>query len=336
MYSLCLHTCRKAGCGGGGSAPREATVGVFGLDGSGKSTLVSGLKNEARPDDVTLPGTCFKPHELKLRRCKLKAFDVGGHVRSIWKSYYPNVHGLVFVVDGACRQRSAEVKATWDEMTAHEYVKGKPILVVANKQDLEGAMTADEVAALLGISEGDEGLAVRTCHAMQDKMLKKTPMGEGMRWLLGSINTDMDELNTRVETETAAANLAEKERRKKTRQATLLRKEGEKAAAALKAAEEKKTSGGAGAGEGAGSAAEAVASGTAAGPAGGADKAAATAADDGSAATRTSTAWATPTKDAPPKDKASSPPRERRRKKKGGKRRSNRIRPGDDDETTQV
>lgn len=335
MYSLCAHACRKGGvCGGGGSAPREATVGVFGLDGSGKSTLVSGLKNEARPDDVTLPGTCFKPHEFKLKRCTLKAFDIGGHVRPIWKSYYPNVHGVVFVVDGACRERSAEVKATWDEMTAHEYVQGKPILVVANKQDLEGAMTADELCELLGIGGGDGALAIRavTCCATQDKMLKKTQMGEGMRWLLGSINLDMDELNKRVEKETAAANHVEKERRKKTRKATLLRKEAEKAAADLKAAEAAKASGGASASTV--PATEVAAGGKTTAPADAADSAPT---PSEAADARTSTAWATPTKDAPAEDKASGPPKERRRKKKGGKRRSNRIRPGsDDDESTQV
>ena len=67
-------------------------------------------------------------------------------------------------------------------------------------------MTADELCELLGIGGGDGALAIRavTCCATQDKMLKKTQMGEGMRWLLGSINLDMDELNKRVEKETVS------------------------------------------------------------------------------------------------------------------------------------
>ena len=52
------------------------------------------------------------------------------------------VHGVVFVVDAADSSRFDDCKQALHQTLGQSYLKGKPILVLANKQDLSGAATA--------------------------------------------------------------------------------------------------------------------------------------------------------------------------------------------------
>ena len=60
--------------------------------------------------------------------------------RGIWPKYYHEVHGFIFVVD-ACsnEERMIETSNVFKEILSHQKVRGKPILMLCNKADMDEA-----------------------------------------------------------------------------------------------------------------------------------------------------------------------------------------------------
>ena len=69
----------------------------------------------------------------------------------LYKSISVQVHGLIFVVDSSSVDRLEEAKEAFSTITRHEKIKGKPLLIFANKQDLEGAINEDAIAQHLDV-----------------------------------------------------------------------------------------------------------------------------------------------------------------------------------------
>ena len=80
-------------------------------------------------------------------------WDVGGQdkIRLLWRHYYQNTQGLIFVVDSNDRDRIDDAREELHKMLAEEELRDSVVLVFANKQDLPGAMTAPEVTDKLGL-----------------------------------------------------------------------------------------------------------------------------------------------------------------------------------------
>lgn len=74
-------------------------------------------------------------------------WDIGGQreIRPYWKNYYENTDGLVYVVDSADDMRLKECAEELMSLLAEEDLKNVPLLVFANKQDLQFALDADSV-----------------------------------------------------------------------------------------------------------------------------------------------------------------------------------------------
>lgn len=126
---------------------------VIGLDSAGKTALLYRLKLREFVD--TIPTKGFNMERLKLSGCPYQVWDVGGHekLRPLWKSYTRRTDGLVFVVDAADPERMEEARLELHRIARSQENQGVPILVLANKQDLPGAMTAIQVDKALSLRE---------------------------------------------------------------------------------------------------------------------------------------------------------------------------------------
>ncbi|KAG9278520.1 ADP-ribosylation factor-like protein 14 [Astyanax mexicanus] len=147
--------------------PLETQILILGLDGSGKSTLLYKLKyNEAV---VTVPTVGFNVEmlETKEKGCTLTVWDVGGQsqMRAYWKHYYQDSSGLVYVVDSHDQNRLSEAKQELEQILEHEELESKPLIVLANKQDLPGAANADDIAETLNLKEicGNRNWLIQPC-----------------------------------------------------------------------------------------------------------------------------------------------------------------------------
>lgn len=143
---------------------------VIGLDSAGKTSLLYRLK--LREFVETIPTKGFNMERIKVPMGNSKTnttmyqvWDVGGQdkLRPLWKSYTRRTDGLVFVVDAAETERMEEAKVELHRIARLAENQGVPMLVLANKQDLEGAMSASEVEKVLALHE----LSSSTLHHTQ-------------------------------------------------------------------------------------------------------------------------------------------------------------------------
>lgn len=76
------------------------------------------------------------------------------------------------------------MKANLQELLAEELLKAVPLLVFANKQDLEMALDAPEVMESLDLSS----ITDRTWNIQACSAVTKEGLNEGMTWLIETIN----------------------------------------------------------------------------------------------------------------------------------------------------
>lgn len=132
-----------------GSKQPEAHVLLLGLDNAGKSTLLYKLKHNACVR--TVPTVGFNVEMLDARRNRknvvLTLWDVGGQrrMREHWGSFHQDAAAVVFVVDSSDRARLGEARRELESTLRSEQLRGSPLVLLANKQDVNGALTATEI-----------------------------------------------------------------------------------------------------------------------------------------------------------------------------------------------
>lgn len=82
------------------------------------------------PEDVA-PTVGFSKADIKQGKFDITIFDLGGgkQIRGIWKNYYAESYGVVFVIDSSDVDRMEETKETVAEVLRHPRISGKPVLV---------------------------------------------------------------------------------------------------------------------------------------------------------------------------------------------------------------
>ena len=115
----------------------------LGLDNAGKSTLMFQLKDNAFKD--TVPTVGLNVEQIKYRGMNFTLWDVSGQATRLWKHYFDKINAIIFVVDSADTERMARVSEELHKVINDQDLEGAPILVLANKQDLEGALTPEQV-----------------------------------------------------------------------------------------------------------------------------------------------------------------------------------------------
>ena len=71
---------------------------------------------------------------------RLNFWDLGGQeeLQALWDKYFAECHAIIYTVDSNDRERIEESKKSFDVMIKNENLKGVPLLLLANKQDLPG------------------------------------------------------------------------------------------------------------------------------------------------------------------------------------------------------
>lgn len=213
---------------------RKVTLVMVGLDNAGKTATVRGIQGD-NPKDVA-PTVGFSKVDLKQGKFEVTIFDLGGgkRIRGIWKNYYSESHGVVFVVDSSDVQRIQETRETMAEVLQHPRIAGKPVLVLANKQDQEGALAEADIIENLSleklVNENKCLCQIEPCSAVLgygkkvDKSIKK-----GLKWLLNNIAKDYEAITERVQKDTAEQRaLEEQDKKERAERVRRMREERER------------------------------------------------------------------------------------------------------------
>ncbi|XP_062906913.1 ADP-ribosylation factor-like protein 13B [Mobula hypostoma] len=108
---------------------RKVTLLMVGLDNAGKTATIKGIQGE--PPYFTDPTVGFSRVDIKQGKFEVTIYDLGGgrNIRSIWKNYYAESFGVIFVVDSSDVIRMEEVKKAVTDVIRHPGISGKPVLV---------------------------------------------------------------------------------------------------------------------------------------------------------------------------------------------------------------
>ncbi|XP_036296024.2 ADP-ribosylation factor-like protein 13A [Pipistrellus kuhlii] len=178
---------------------RNVTIIIIGLENAGKTVFVDAFHR-------LLPSKIHSYMKSKLTTVLLdeyevSIYDLNGDMkgREIWPNYYAQAHGLVFVLDSSDLGRMQEVKTTLSHLLSDARVAGKPILLLANKQDKNNALLPCDIIKNLFLerimSDNKFMCRLEPCSAIQDLQRNNhQPLLEGLRWLLTAIQNKQEEL----------------------------------------------------------------------------------------------------------------------------------------------
>lgn len=211
---------------------KRITLGVFGLDGAGKTSMISCIGGAALQN--TTPTMGYSPTDLETEHHIVRIFDLGGAstFRGVWPHYFHDCHGVLFVVDASDRERLPEAASVFKQLTEHEYIIGKPIAVACNKRDLAGdnagAVTGPEGLNVANQIAKNTSVKISACCAVKDG---DTGVDSCADWLLTTVDEQYEYLNALVTDQTQAVKQARKERLEAQRKRVEAAKAAEAAAA---------------------------------------------------------------------------------------------------------
>uniref|UniRef100_A0A8C8Y2T3 ARF like GTPase 13A n=1 Tax=Panthera leo TaxID=9689 RepID=A0A8C8Y2T3_PANLE len=171
---------------------RNVTIIIVGLDNSGKTVLVEAFQR-LLPSRMN---NCMKSEltTLLLHEYEVSIYDLSGDMKGqeTWPNYYAQAHGLVFVLDSSDLGRMQEVKIILTRLLSDKRVAGKPILLMANKQDKKDALLPCDIIEYLFLER------LEPCSIIKNLQRRNhQPIIEGLRWLLAVIGDKYEELCTR-------------------------------------------------------------------------------------------------------------------------------------------
>mmetsp|Transcript_8166 Transcript_8166/g.14145 ORF Transcript_8166/g.14145 Transcript_8166/m.14145 type:complete len:201 (-) Transcript_8166:248-850(-) len=169
----------------------EFRVLILGIDKAGKTTLLEKIKTiytefEGLPPDKILPTVGLNIGRAEAFNSKLVFWDLGGQtgLRTIWDKYYAEAHAVIFVVDTTEQDRFEDAKSAFNKAINSKDLKGAPVLVLANKMDLNNKGIT-ELEKTIGVAQANR--PTRPCRTFECSALTGDGVKDGIVWLVDSM-----------------------------------------------------------------------------------------------------------------------------------------------------
>merc|ERR1712217_313367 len=174
-------------------------------DAAGKTTMLYKL----RMGEVvtTVPTIGFNVETVEYKNISMTCWDVGGRspIRPLYRHYLSQgVAGIIFVVDSNDRDRIEDAAEEMRRFLSIDETGDVPLLVIANKQDLPGAMRAAEVSDKMKL----HGIRDRKWYIQPATAQKGEGLYEGLDWLASTIKEKQEKATGKKEEEPLTSALA--------------------------------------------------------------------------------------------------------------------------------
>mmetsp|Transcript_28830 Transcript_28830/g.73885 ORF Transcript_28830/g.73885 Transcript_28830/m.73885 type:complete len:195 (-) Transcript_28830:3645-4229(-) len=172
---------------------KEMRILVVGLDNAGKTTLVKRLAGEDISEIAPTFGfnikTLHYSPQGSNQEYKLNMWDVGGQktLRAYWRNYFEATEALIWVVDSADIARLNDCKEELQNLLKEERLSGSTLLILANKQDLPGALGTKAITEKLGLADGLLGKRHWSVAAVSAMDESATALRHSIDWLVKDI-----------------------------------------------------------------------------------------------------------------------------------------------------
>lgn len=148
------------------STKNASTICFLGLDGAGKSHIVHRILNNDSKDYIPISTPASEYYEIP--EYNLRLFDVGGlgKYRELWIQIVKQSDGVVFVIDKTDHVRMSRVREEISEVLTECANLSIPILILANKCDLDKTLNENDISSITQISQFHVEYAIKDCSAV--------------------------------------------------------------------------------------------------------------------------------------------------------------------------
>ena len=174
-------------------AKKEAQVLILGLDNAGKTTTLEQIKaiykkTNPMPFNKIPPTIGLNIGRIELNNVKAIFWDLGSQnsFRVIWDKYYSEAHGLIYIVDSSDKERLDEAVSVFKDMIRHTDLLNIPILIMANKQDLEGALGIEKLEGAFDVKNVARS---RPCRVQLCSAYTREGITDAMDYLMEQVKT---------------------------------------------------------------------------------------------------------------------------------------------------
>lgn len=163
----------------------KARILLLGLDAAGKTTILYKLK--LGEVVTTVPTIGFNVETVKYKNISFTVWDIGGQhrIRPLWRYYFNSTDALIWVLDSSDRERMDEAAEELASLMQEHDLSKSTLLVLANKQDLPGAMSVQEIISKLNLTE----LTTRKWFVQSTVASSGEGLYEGLDWLAKNLPT---------------------------------------------------------------------------------------------------------------------------------------------------
>ena len=167
--------------------PTPSKVLFLGLDNAGKTTLCHYLRSGKMIQHA--PTQYSNRDTVKVGNCTMTAFDLGGQeaARTLWKQYFIDIQGIVFMVGANEKYRFNEAKKELYGLLNDETIASIPVMILGSKSDRHDAVTEMELRSVLGLQttgkSNTEKPATRPLEVFMTSVVNEQGIKEAFEWL---------------------------------------------------------------------------------------------------------------------------------------------------------
>lgn len=99
--------------------------------------------------------------------------------RPYWRCYFPNTAAIIYVIDSSDHARLTTSRTELLTMLYEEELKGAPLLIFCNKQDMQDALKPEEISEKLGLAGAEK---TRPWSVRGSCATKGEGLEEGLDW----------------------------------------------------------------------------------------------------------------------------------------------------------